>query len=516
MTPTTTRSSIGDGLFLSSTQITRRELLAAAATQAFPKRGKPNFLFILADDHAGYVLGCDGNPLASTPNLDRLATQGTRFSAHYCNSPVCTPSRQSFLTGQLPHAAGVTLLGTPLAADKPTLAKQFKKAGYQTAVFGKMHFNRPAEPGLHGFDIMLTEGEITKAWNAARNPKPIPPVVRTKPAQWKPFHDPARIWLNADNLPFARHDAEMRGTYIALQAAQYLEENRHKPFAAWVSFQEPHSPFDFPLEDRARFDAQRFQPPPIGPEDAWQVPLIFRDLTEQDRRGIIAAYYTSVTFLDRNIGRVLHALRHLKLEENTYVVYMADHGYSLGQHGRFEKHCGYDPALRVPLIMRFPGKIRQGVVTDLTEHLDVSATICDITGLDPLPVTHGHTLRPYLEGRTMHEPRDHIFSEYLENEEVFIRTREWKYVFCSGRRVRTDGYQTDKPAPGRYRRLYDLSNDPGEFTDVAPKHPDKVDECEDLLLQRFRSTHPDREKEPQRLNRAEAIEYYLPPRDSSA
>ena len=155
-------------------EMTRRELLAGAAAQALPVKRKPNFLMILADDHAGYVLGCDGNPLARTPNLDRLASQGTRFRAHYCNSPVCTPSRQSFLTGQLPHAAGVTVLTTPLAADKPTLAHQFRKAGYRTAVFGKMHFNRPAEPGLHGFDTMVTENESTRAWNAEIEPKSVP------------------------------------------------------------------------------------------------------------------------------------------------------------------------------------------------------------------------------------------------------------------------------------------------------------------------------------------------------
>src|ERR1017187_8882830 len=180
--------------------VSRRAMLGSAvAALAKPLgRREPNFLFILADDHAGYVLGGDGNRAARTPNLDAFAREGTRFSAHHCNSPVCTPSRQSFFTGQLPHAAGVTLLGTPLAADKPTLAKQFKKAGYQTAVFGKMHFNRPAESGLHGFDVMMTEGEITKAWNAEVKPRPIPEDVRTKPATWKPFQDPARIWLNRD------------------------------------------------------------------------------------------------------------------------------------------------------------------------------------------------------------------------------------------------------------------------------------------------------------------------------
>ena len=125
---------------------TRREALASlAAPLARSQAGrKPNFLFLIADDHAGYVLGADGNRRAPTPNLDRLAQEGARFARHYCNSPVCTPSRQSFFTGQMPSAAGVTVLATRLAEDKPTLAKQLKRAGYHTAVFGKMRFNRPA------------------------------------------------------------------------------------------------------------------------------------------------------------------------------------------------------------------------------------------------------------------------------------------------------------------------------------------------------------------------------------
>ena len=132
--------------------------MAAAAAQTLrAAETRPNLVYILADDHAGYVLGCDGNAMARTPNLDRLASEGTRFSSHYCNSPVCTPSRQSFLTGQMPHMAGVTRLPTPLAEDKPTLARQLKQAGYTTAVFGKMHFNVPGRPGLHGFDVACTE-----------------------------------------------------------------------------------------------------------------------------------------------------------------------------------------------------------------------------------------------------------------------------------------------------------------------------------------------------------------------
>ena len=492
--------------------LTRRQLLAGAAAQTVAPSRRPNLLFILADDHAGYVLGADGNRTARTPNLDRLASQGTRFASHYCNAPVCTASRQSFFTGQLPHMSGVTRLPTPLSEDKPTLARQLKKAGYATAVFGKMHFNQPAKPGLHGFDTPFTEQELTRAWNKDVKPRPAPEGVGTKPP-WHPFKDPARIWLNADKLPYPRYESDMRSLYQSHLAEQFLEAHRSQPFAMWVSFMEPHSPYDFPLEDRERFATSQFTPPRVGPEDASQIPLIFRDLSDDDKRGIIASYYTSVSYLDRSVGRVLDALKRLDLERDTLVVYMADHGYCLGQHGRFEKHCGYDAALRVPLLMRLPGKIREGAVTDYTEHVDVPATIVDLMNVDRLPIQHGQSLRPYLEKGHSDAPRPNIFSEYLENEEAFVRTDRWKFIFCSGKRKRTDGYETENPTPGRYIRLFDLKNDPGEFTNVAARNADTVQKLERTMLDRFRTTHPDAAREPQRLSLEESLEWYVRPRD---
>jgi choline-sulfatase len=480
--------------------LTRRSFVGAAAALAGAASGKaqssrrPSFLFLIADDHAGYVMGCDGNRKAETPNLDHLASEGTRFAANYCNSPVCTPSRQSFLTGQLPHSAGVTV------------------PGYNTAVFGKMHFNRPARAGLHGFDHMMTERELTQAWQDA-GVTPVSPDIPTKPLPWRPFATPAKQWLNADNLPYPRHDSDMRSAFQVHLVDQYLEQNRDKPFALWVSFMEPHSPFDFPVEAR-RFQASDLTAPRVGPQDGPQIPLIFRDLSDEEKRGIIAAYYNSTRYLDTNIGRVLELLRKHKVDENTFIVYMADHGYSLGQHGRFEKHCGYDPALRVPLIMRWPGRIRQGVVTDFTESVDVPHTILDMLEVMPVPVRHGQSLRGYLEGKRVSSPRDHIFSEYLENEEAFIRTADHKLIFCTGRRERTDGYKTDNPTPGRYIRLYDLKKDPDEFTNVAGQNAPLVARLKKLMLDRFRSTHPDAQNEPKNLGIDESIEWYLRPRDA--
>jgi len=495
--------------------ISRRTVLggAASAVAGRAPRKKPNFLFLLADDHAGYVLGADGDRLARTPNLDRFASEAVRFSRHFCNSPVCTPSRQSFFTGQMPHMGGVTRLPTPLADDKPTLAKQFQKAGYTTAVFGKMHFIKPGVPGMHGLEIVHTEDVLTREWQQQVQPLPLPAGIKTKPLPWKPLRDPARIWLNADKLPYPRHEADMRASFQVGMAERFLEDHKDTAFALWVSFMEPHSPFDYPIEYADKVSPAQFRVSEAGPEDAWQIPLIFRDLSPADKQGIIAAYYTSVEFLDRNIGRVLRKLGDLNLAGNTFVVYMADHGYDLGQHGRFEKHCGYDPALRVPLLMRYPGRIRPGVVTGMTEHIDVPATITDIMELEPLPIQHGRSLRPYLEG-TKIEPRDHIFSEYLENEEAYIRTDRRKFIYCTGKRARQDGYVTDNPTPGRYTILFDLQSDPGEFHNLAREHPKEVDQFTGLLLQRFRLTHPDASHEPRDLHREDVLDWYLRPRDA--
>jgi choline-sulfatase len=476
------------------------------------RRQRPNFLFILADDHAGYVLGADGNKQAETPHLDQFASEGTRFARHHCNAPVCTASRQSFFTGQLPHMSGVTRLPTPLSESKPTLARQFAAAGYKTAVYGKMHFNRAAHPGIHGFDYALTEGELTRAWMKDVQPRPVPDSIAVQPP-WHPFKDPARIWLNSEKRPFGRYESDMRSVYQTRLAEQFLEAHRNQPFALWVSLMEPHSPYIFPLEDRNDFKASSFTPPRVGPEDGPQIPLIFRDLTEDDKRGSIAAYYTSVRYLDRSVGRVLESLRRLNLENDTMVVYMADHGYDLGHHGRFEKHCGYDQALSVPLLIRFPGRVRQGVVNDLTEHVDVPATILDMMNVDPLPIQHGQSLRPYLTGRKMDHPRSHIFSEYLDNEEAYIRTNRWKYIYCSGKRKRTDGYLTENPTPGRYQRLYDHTTDNGEFKNLAASQPQVVKEMQGLMLDRFRRTHPEAAHEPQRLGNEDALDWYVRPRD---
>jgi choline-sulfatase len=146
----------------------------------------------------------------------------------------------------------------------------------------------------------------------------------------------------------------MFGTYLASQAARYLGTVRSQPFFLYVSFYETHSPFWFPVEYRGRQDPRCFQVPPVSAEDRDRLPPVFRELTEANKQGIQAAYTTSAEFLDRNVGRVLEALDRSPCAGNTLVLFTSDHGYLLGQHGRFEKHCCFEPAVRSALLLRLP------------------------------------------------------------------------------------------------------------------------------------------------------------------
>ena len=331
---------------------------------------------------------------------------------------------------------------------------------------------------MHGFETAMTEDRVNKGWQAA--------VQRPRPP-WRPFQDPARQWLNAANAALPYRDEEMRSYWQLQEAKKWMSERaKDGPFALWFSIQEPHSPFDFPSDDQARFAAASFRGPQLGPEDGSQIPLIFRDLSEAEKTGIAAAYYSSSAYLDRNMGRILEHLRVLKLEENTLVVYMADHGYCLGQHGRFEKHCFYEPAMRVPLVFRYPGKVGRGkVVRRQTESVDVGTTILGLLSAEHrFDQTHGRNL---FEGPA----REDVFSIYLENEEACLIWREWKLIYTTGRRKRMDGYETDNPTPGKLVRLYDRRNDPGEFRNVASQHLALVQTLTHRLEQRFQATHPE-------------------------
>ncbi|MHB1558322.1 MAG: sulfatase family protein [Isosphaeraceae bacterium] len=468
-----------------------------------------NLLLIVADDHGGGTMGIEGDPRRATPNLDALARQGVLFERAYCNSPLCTPSRQTLITGKLPHAVGVTLLQTRLSDDVLTLGEWFRDQDYRTAALGKMHFNGPS---LHGFALRLD----TADWE--RYLRENPPAAGDHRRRWRPFKDPAAVWLNSecrsDGLPIE----SMQATYYVDRALEYLNQygRGDRPFALVVGFYEPHSPFRFPDGWESRFRPEAFDVPPVSDQDRLEQPAIFASLTPDQVRGIQAAYYTSLSYVDAQVGRLIRGLDAAGLSDNTLVLYVGDNGYMLGQHGRFEKHCLYEPAVRIPLIVRCPGIVPSGRrVAELVEMVDVFPTALGLMGHPAPPGLHGIDMSALVRGEPGARGRDAVFSEYNENEEAMIRTARYKLIVGTGRRLRQDGYATGRPLPGPYQRLYDLVDDPGETRDLSadPRLQPLRDDLLRRLHDRLTTTRAGLEPVPPGLSTIEATHWCLAPRD---
>ncbi len=307
----------------------------------------PNILILIGDDHAAGLLGIDGDPRQATPRLDALARQGVRFDRAFCQAPICTASRQSFLTGRYPHAVGVTRLLTPLPEATITLADWFGEFGYNTGAVGKMHFNSDLS---HGFNVRVDTADYRR-WLRAH-----PPEGGDHRRPWRPFQDPAPVWLNAANRDCGLPGPATEATFLTERACEFIRQNADRPFLLVVGFPQPHAPFDYPRRDGPRrFQAEQFTAPPMTDADRRRTAAGLPRLTPAQSRGIQAAYFNALSYLDEQVGRVLDALDATGLADDTIVVYWGDNGYFLGQRGRFEKHEMDEPAVRVPLIVRLAG-----------------------------------------------------------------------------------------------------------------------------------------------------------------
>ncbi|WP_165226788.1 sulfatase family protein [Aquisphaera insulae] len=472
-----------------------------------PIEDRPNLLIVVADDLSGLWTGAGGDARGATPQLDALASQGVLFSRAYCNSPLCTSSRQSFLTGKLPHAVGVTRLETRLPEGVRTLGTWLGEHGYHTAAIGKMHFNGPSH---HGFETRVDVAD----WR--RHLEQSPPAGGDHRRPWRPFVDPAAAWLNArcedEGLPAESTSA----AYFVDRALEVIRREQDRPFAMVVSFYEPHAPFRFPREWNGRYREDAFQVPKVTEAESREIPRAFRDLTEGDIRGIQAAYYTSTSFMDHQVGRLLRGLDESGLGEKTLVVFLGDNGYLLGQHGRVEKNCFYEPAVRVPLILRWPGKLPKGCrVEDLVELVDLFPTACKLLDV-PLPDDlQGKDLSDLARGKPGAAGHDFVFSEYNENEEAMIRTARHKLVLGTGRRARRDHLESDRPPSGPYLRLFDIQKDPDEKVDLSGDpsleavRRELIGAMHDRIVRSWTGPEPI----PDGLLPRDAIEWCLAPRD---
>jgi choline-sulfatase len=462
---------------------------------------RPNVVWICADDYTPDACGAYGSRVARTPHLVRLAADGTRFDRAFAAAPLSTPSRQGFFTGRYPRTIGVTLTRTALPDDEITLPARLQAAGYLTAAFGKTHYYAPRPSD---WDVRMDRGEYLK-WLLDRGGYSVPLSADTL-GPWAPFGDPARVWLNADVLPFGGVDAEMQGTFYSTRAAEFLRSHPRQPFFCSVGYEETHSPFRFPVDWPHRHTADTFAAPPVTPADEAALPEVFRELTEADRRGIAAAYHTCAGFMDKNVGLVVDAIDEAGLRDDTVVIFTSDHGYLLGQHGRFEKHCSFDPAVRACLIVRVPGQGGGRVSSALVSLIDLFPTVLEWCGV-PVPAgVQGRSIGPLLSGST-DTHRECVIAEYCDNTEIMVRTDRWKLVYSAGTRRRRDGYAVPGPLPGVTTKLFDLVHDPEEVRDRSadPSLLAVWSELMGVLVDHVRAT----DRRPERLPTAGSADEVL-------
>ncbi len=478
-----------------------------------------NVVILIGDDHSADVLGCYGNTIVRTPNLDRLASRSTIFTDAYSNAPVCSASRQSLLTGKYPHSTGVTLLTTPFPdSGNLTLAEILKEHGYVTGVIGKTHFNnnRDKNPSHHGFDIMVDEKE-RQAWLKQNPPPLIPDSIKTL-GPWRPFRDPARIWLNADYLPTAEWAEDGSAAWDAKEAIKFLRANKDTSFLMWVGFHEPHSPFNFPVEYRGKYNPEDMPVPEGSPEDDRFVPAIFRDLTKKDKQGIIASYYTSVEYLDENVGQIINEISRLGLDDNTLIIYMGDQGYLLGDHKRFEKHTMWDPAIKAPLIFYSGGLYGKGEKNSaLVQFIDVVPTILDFLKIPQPAVLQGKSMRPLITDAKK-EIDNYVFAEFLVDNKAMVTDGKWKYIFTTGARDLGQGYATGYGPTGILHKLYNLEADPGETTNLAgkPGYQKRIKKMQKKMISIFMKTYPGADSLPENLSDVQKLVWFCRPPDKDA
>ena len=475
-----------------------------------------NAVVILADDHALKVTGIYGNDIIKTPNIDRLSQEGITFTRAYCNAPICSASRQSLLTGKYPHATGVNLLFTPFPDEgNITIAEQLRDHGYKTAIIGKTHWNNWAwgsiyKDGMpdHGFDVIIENGVYRNFLE--KNP---PPELPEGMEFYKRNNSNVAEWMNWRVLPHPIDDAHSMGTFFADKAIEFVKENRENPFFLWLAFKEPHHPYYFPVEYAGKYQAENMPLPEGSPEDDRWIPEKFRDLTDDERRGIIASYYTSTEYLDKNIGLVMDEIKSQGLEDNTLVMYISDNGYLLNEHKRFEKHTMWEEAIRQPMIIK-GGNEFQGSSHALVEYIDVMPTILDYLGINSPIGVQGLSFRNIISGKET-EFKDIAFSEYLEDNLAMVCNDNWKYVFTTGSRDLGIGYRTGYGPSGIVHRLYDLEHDPNEHRDVSkkPKNKEILQELQEAMLERFLETHPEADKCPKNLTLEGKLVWFCEPRD---
>jgi uncharacterized sulfatase len=439
----------------------RREFLAASGIATLAAaQGKPkNVLFIMSDDLTSRALGCYGNKICRTPNVDRLAREGMLFDRAYCQFPLCAPSRASLLTGRLPDVTKVITNGPEFRDNLPdvvTLPQLFKNNGYQAIREGKMF--HMGVPGTVGTD----RWQDPKSWTHNGSPQGKEHNSKGEGKNLTPSigHGVAMQWVKT---PDATEQADFDA---ANRVVAHLEKHRNDPFFIGLGFVRPHVPMVAPAKFFDLYPMDKIQNFVNPPDDLDDIPEMGRlsknnwdhmGMNEQDRRVALQAYYAATSFMDEQLGRVMDTLSRLGLRDNTIVTFVSDHGWGLGEHHHWQKMSLMEESAKVPLLISAPGRKGWGKRSrSLAESLDLYPTIASLAGLKAPGDLDGKDLTPVLNN-----PGTQL--------RQFARTQV-SNANVRGRAVRTEHFRYIKwqaKSGDTAEELYDHRKDPFEFRNLA-------------------------------------------------
>jgi arylsulfatase A-like enzyme len=478
----------------------------APAVVTSRSKQKPNILWITGEGIPLGVLSCYGSKLIQTPNIDRLANEGTRFTNSFVTNALCAPSRATLLTGKYNHLNGtISNPGFPPAwepqptfdASQETIAKILKRNGYQTGMVGKWHL--PANPGECGFDYFIF-----------------------KRGAGGPYYDPNGYLRNTSMGSNVIHKESYPG-YITDNMTNFAIDGMKQfkqPFFMMLQFFNDHRPFNPPHKYAHLYDNVRIPEPGTFWDDyshraspAREAKMRIaampdfhppKDLTYRQRQQwsyqkFMANFLGTMRSQDDNMGRVLQYLDENGLADNTIVIYTADHGFFLGDHGWFDKRFMYEQAIRVPWIIRYPGRGKAGSVTnDWVVSIDNAPTIADIAGLPVPGDMQGRSILPILDGNTPEDWQKSYYYHYYE-----FAPPHWVPAHYG---IRTDRYKLISYYTLNEWELFDLEKDPDEMDSLFEwsgykVHPGYEQVVKDLVpqLKQLREKYKDTTGAPVKL-----------------
>jgi choline-sulfatase len=427
---------------------------------------EPNILIVIADQMAPAFLPIYGHPLTRAPHMLELAKVGVVFDNAYCNSPLCAPSRASFMAGRLPSQTCVYDNAAEFSSDIPTFAHRLRLRGYRTILSGKMHFCGPDQ--LHGFEERLT----TDIYPADYGWTPDWDRPDERPS-W--YHNMSSVTEAGVCVRTNQLDFDDEVAFTAERAIfDVARSNDRRPFLMVASFTHPHDPFAVPQRYWDLYHDADIEPPSlsISPRAVDQHSRRLRHVcamdtepvTEAQVRNARHAYFGAISYVDDNLGRLMQALRTSGLAEDTIVVLVSDHGEMLGERGLWYKMSFFEGAARVPLVIASPGRFAPRRIGAAVSLVDILPTLVDLAGGDAAPLgpsIDGQSLTPHLRGQAGH---DEAIGEYLAEGAiaplVMIRRGAYKFIH----------------SPADPDQLYDLERDPRELDNLAalPKHADAL------------------------------------------